>query len=59
VKEKEVSSTNGAGLPGCLHVEERKLIHIYHLVQSSSPSGLFDFNTSISELSLSEVRARI
>jgi hypothetical protein len=32
-------STNGAGSTGDLHVEEYKLIHTYHLAQSSSTSG--------------------
>jgi hypothetical protein len=30
---------NNSGLTGSLHVEESKLILIYHLPQSSSPSG--------------------
>jgi hypothetical protein len=36
-KEK-ASSTNGASLTGCLHVEECKYIHIYHPAQNSSAS---------------------
>ena len=31
--KKTISLTNGASLTGSLHVEECKLIHIYHLVQ--------------------------
>jgi hypothetical protein len=37
--KKTAYSTNGAGLSGCWHVEEWKLIHSYLLVQSSNPSG--------------------
>jgi len=35
--KKKAFSTNGAVLTGGLHVEECKLINIYHLVQSASP----------------------
>ena len=35
---KKASSKNGAGVPGCLYVEEWKETHICHLVQSSGPS---------------------
>jgi hypothetical protein len=38
-EKKKDSSRNGAGLTGSLHVEKRNLIYIYHLAQSSSPSG--------------------
>ena len=34
----KASSTNGAGLTGCLHVEESKQMHIYHPAQNSSPN---------------------
>jgi hypothetical protein len=37
--KKESPSTNSAHLTCSMHVEECKLIHIYHLVQSSRPSG--------------------
>ena len=30
------SSTNGAGLTGCWHLEERKLIHNYHSTKRKS-----------------------
>ena len=33
------SSTNGADLTVCLHVEEYKQIHIYYPSQNSSPNG--------------------
>lgn len=39
-KKKTAFTTNGARLIGVQHVEENKLIHFYHLTQSSSPSGL-------------------
>jgi hypothetical protein len=32
--KKKASSTNSAGLTGSLHIEECKLIHIYHLAQA-------------------------
>jgi hypothetical protein len=35
-KKKKASSTNGASLTGCQHVEEHKPIHIYHSQQNSS-----------------------
>lgn len=35
--ENRESSTNGADLTGCMHVEECKHIHIYHPEQYSSP----------------------
>ena len=34
--EERASSTNGAGLTGCLHVEECKMIHIYHPAQTQA-----------------------
>jgi hypothetical protein len=37
-KKKKASSINGACLTGGLYVGEWKLIHIYHLAQSSSKS---------------------
>jgi hypothetical protein len=38
--KKKASSTNDAGLTGCLHIEKCKQIHIYHPEQNASPSGL-------------------
>jgi hypothetical protein len=37
--KKTAFATNGASSTGHQHVEERKLIRFYLLVQSSSPSG--------------------
>jgi hypothetical protein len=37
--KKKASSTDGAGLSGCLHIEECKKTHIYDPAQNSSPSG--------------------
>jgi hypothetical protein len=37
--KKKAFSINDAGLTGCLYVEEWKQIYIYHIAQSSSPSG--------------------
>ena len=39
-RKKKTSSINGTGLTGSLYVEKLKHIHINHLAQSSSPSGL-------------------
>jgi hypothetical protein len=39
INMKYIDITNGAHITGCLYVEECKYIHIYHLPQSSNPSG--------------------
>ena len=38
--KKKVSSTNGAGQTGWLHVEEFKQIHSCHSAQNSALNGL-------------------
>jgi hypothetical protein len=39
MERKKASSTNGAGLMRCFHVEECKYIHIYHRVQTQVQVG--------------------
>jgi hypothetical protein len=55
--KKTAFTTNGAGSIGSLHVEERKLIYSYLIVESSSPKLIKDLHINLDTLKLIEKKA--